>query len=419
MNHKNKSLHIPVIFILCISALLTSCGYGQKIASGESVVSSDFIEVKANSELSTIGCIVVGNVKDLSNSRDFLWLDKKLIVRQAIFGRLSLKPYRGVKLSVVDRVLMDRKFVNNQEILKQLGCDAILSAKIIEFENEFYVTYSSTKVAIVYELRGKGNEIIWTKETGARSDAGTIPLSPVGVATGLFFATKNREEEIALRLVDSVVRKGIDSLPDFFSKTGAAKVKLNVNEIQEDRVGSKIEKSLKHQKVSQMIERQDYSASLKKCKRLIESDPQDHHAMFLAGKSALGLKLNAEAVNYFETAIVLSPTDSSYYSGLGLALLKQDNLDKARHAFDKALGFDKYHVVALSGVGDILRKEGKNKKAATFYFSAGLSSLRKENYPEAVAALKAINSLPKTGVSIDKGKKLRQLIAFNRKSLRN
>ena len=99
-------------------------------------------------------------------------------------------------------------------ILQNLDCDALLEGTITEFKNDFYIAYSSTNVGLNLYLKDKEDKILWKASHTASSKAGSIPFSPIGLAAGLFTASSNAEDEVALQMIDTVVRRVIKTLPE-------------------------------------------------------------------------------------------------------------------------------------------------------------------------------------------------------------
>ena len=96
-----------------------------------------------------------------------------------------------------DLSFKDKKNIN---LVLKLDCDAILDGEIIKFENKFYVAFSSTKVGLSLSLRKQNGELLWKGNHIASSRAGTIPLSPISLASGIFSASTNTEESGAQML---------------------------------------------------------------------------------------------------------------------------------------------------------------------------------------------------------------------------
>ena len=60
----------------------------------------------------------------------------------------------------------------------------MLEGTITEFKNDFYIAYSSTNVGLNLYLKDKEDKILWKASHTASSKAGSIPFSPIGLATG-------------------------------------------------------------------------------------------------------------------------------------------------------------------------------------------------------------------------------------------
>ena len=103
---------------------------------------------------------------------------------------------------------------NNQVILQNLECDTLLEGTITTFQNDFLIAYSSTNVGLNLFLKDEDNKVLWKGSHTATSRAGSIPFSPIGLATGLFSASTNTEDEIAFQMIDTVVRRLLKTLPD-------------------------------------------------------------------------------------------------------------------------------------------------------------------------------------------------------------
>ena len=170
-----------------------------------------------------INCIAIGKITDESNANEFNKLDKVTLVRHAIYGHLAPKNYQDIELHKVAFIMKSTN--SHKSILQNLDCDALLEGTITEFKNDFYIAYSSTNVGLNLYLKDKEDKILWKASHTASSKAGSIPFSPIGLATGLFAASSNTEDEVALQMIDTVVRRVIKTLPE-------TKVILNKNQLK-------------------------------------------------------------------------------------------------------------------------------------------------------------------------------------------
>ena len=63
-------------------------------------------------------------------------------------------------------------------------------------------------------MKNKNNQVLWKANHTAASRAGSVPFSPIGLATGLFTASSNTEDEIVFQMIDTVVRRILKTLPE-------------------------------------------------------------------------------------------------------------------------------------------------------------------------------------------------------------
>ena len=210
-----KKFFYYLSFILVL--LLSSCQtpkYLQvkKITKSDSILPEVQYFINENFNPEEINCIAIGTIKDNSDKSEFSQLDKINLAKYSLYGHLSPKRYRDVEIHQMTYLLKEKQNINL--VLKTLDCDAILDGEIVKFENKFYVAFSSTKVGLNLYLRKQNGELLWKGNHIASSRAGTIPLSPISLATGIFSASTNTEEEVALQMLDAAVRRLLKTIPD-------------------------------------------------------------------------------------------------------------------------------------------------------------------------------------------------------------
>ena len=106
---------------------------------------------------------------------------------------------------------MTKKIINNTSIS---SCDTLLEGTITTFQNDFLIAYSSTNVGLNLILKDEEIEFYGRVAMQPHLGAGSIPFSPIGLATGLFSASTNTEDEIAFQMIDTIVRRLLKTLPD-------------------------------------------------------------------------------------------------------------------------------------------------------------------------------------------------------------
>ena len=367
------------------------------------------VDVQNPTVWSDIYCIAVGRVDDVSRESDFLHLEKEALVRNALYGHLAPRKYRDVELALVDEYLYGpSKISDSRELLSSLECDALLRAKITKFTNEFYVTYSVTKVGLSVDLVNAKKEVVWSVSKEARSDAGAIPLSPFGLASGLFFATRNKHDEIAFRMIDAVARQVLSDLPDRISKRkgfiSSGKSKQDMKS-REDTI----------KEVSAALEGGNFMHALSLSEKMIAVSTKDDELFFLAGKSALGLGRFDRSKELFQKAINLNSEEHDYHNGLGLIHLKIGQPSEARESFFKALKVRDRNAVSHLGIAESFELEERYDLSAEYYFLAGSAAITRGQYAIALRSLAALEKLPKgSEIAAGRIKSLRAILSYNR-----
>ena len=396
--------------IVAILVFSLSCKNAANRVLG-SVQSDKSVKSENEEDWKHIECIAVGQVDDVSTEEDFLHLDKQELVRKALYGHLAPRQYRDIELSVIDDLwVRDRELGDVQGFLTKIDCDGLLRAKITRFDNEFYVTYSATRVGLAVELIDRKNKVIWSAEKTARSDAGTIPLSPVGLATGLFFATRNKQDEIAFQMVDAVVRQTLQSLP-MRNLHGSRRVEqIDSGELEDIKKNNLLENA------ENALQRGDFIQALSLAERLISVYAKDDVPYFLAGKAALGLEKIERSESFFLKAIERNDKEYEYYNGLGLVNLRSRKAIVAREYFSKTLKLEIRDPLAHIGIAESYELQKDYVMAAEYYFRAGTSALTRKDYGSALRSLAALERLPINDDRItEKIQRLRAIISFNRK----
>ena len=352
-----------------------------------------------------INCIAIGKIKDNSDASEYKSLDKITLIRQAIYGHLSPKNYQDIELHKVAFVMKSSN--TNQLILKNLDCDALIEGTITEFKNDFYLAYSSTNVGLTLFLKDKNNQVLWKASHTAVSRAGSVPFSPIGLATGLFTASSNTEEEIAFQMIDTVVRRILKTLPE---KTNVKnKNQLKYASIPKNKTSKKITKKENSPEV--LFASGQYGEAIDLININLKSNENNHELVFLKGRSQLMLSEYENATSTFLDAIAIK-IDDNYLNGLGYAYTKLNQLDKALASYNKAISINNKNSYAYFNSGLLLENQGFKRKAADYFYSAGTSSLLVKDFKMANNAFNALQRLSNQESYITKKtKKLKELIA--------
>jgi tetratricopeptide (TPR) repeat protein len=364
--------------------------------------------ISENFNPENINCIAVGKIEDKSDINQYKSLDKVSLIRQAIYAHLSPKNFQDVELHKIAPILKSLK--NSQTILQNLGCDALLEGEITSFKNDFFIAYSSTNVGLNLFLKDQNNKILWKSSHTATSRAGSIPFSPIGLATGLFSASTNAEDEIAFQMIDTVVRRLLKTLPDKSNVRNEEQLKF-AKIPNDSKTKNLINYSQKKQNTPQYyFGIGEYGNAIALINKNLKSNPDDHKLIFLKGRSQLMLNEFESASSTFLDALALK-LESDYLNGLGHAYSKLNQTNKALAAYNKAISIDNKNSYAYFNAGLLLENAKNKKKAAKYFYSAGTSSLLNKNFVRAGNALVALKRLSKSESSIKENSiKLESLI---------
>ena len=408
MTFKRVGYNLINTILLCF--LLSSCQtpkYSKvnNFSQSQNILPEVQYSLSENFNPNNINCIVIGKIKDNSDASEYKSLDKITLIRQAIYGHLSPKNYQDIELHKVAFVMKSSN--TNQLILKNLDCDALIEGTITEFKNDFYLAYSSTNVGLTLFLKDKNNQILWKASHTATSRAGSVPFSPIGLATGFFTASSNTEEEIAFQMIDTVVRRILKTLPE---KTNVKnKNQLKYTSIPKSKTSKKITKKENSPEI--LFASGQYVEAIDLINTNLKSNENNHELVFLKGRSQLMLNEYENAASTFLDALAIK-IDDSYLNGLGYAYTKLNQLDKALASYNKAISINNKNSYAYFNSGLLLENQGINRKAADYFYSAGTSSLLVKDFKMANNAYTALQRLSNQESYITKkSKKLKELIA--------
>ena len=397
--------------LLCL--LLSSCqtpkySKVKSLSKSKNILPEVQYSLSENFNPNNINCIAIGKIKDDTDTNEYKYLDKVSLIRHAIYGHLSPKNYQDIELHRVAFVMKSSN--TNQLILKNLDCDALLEGTITEFKNDFYLAFSSTNVGLSLFLKDKNNQVLWKASHTAKSRAGSIPFSPIGLATGLFSASNNRDEEVAFQMIDTVVRRVLKTLPETTNVENKNQLKYaTIPKTKSSKTFS--EQFVKKKKSPRVLFASgQYGQAIELINTNLKSNIDNHKLIFLKGRSQLMLNQYEKAASTFLDALAIK-MDSDYLNGLGFAYSKLKQPNKALAAYNKAISINNKNSYAYFNSGLLLENKGNLKKAADYFYSAGTSSLLNKDFLKANNSHDALERLSKSERQIlEKSNKLGNLI---------
>ena len=404
-----------LIFFICFSCLVVVSGCSSNSSGNKSIneTGPDPIREK-NTVFRSHNCIMVGRFIDSSGSADFGDLSKEKLGRRSIYGQLAPLRYRDIEISVVDKVLGEYDISEPFKALHGLGCDYYIAGEIIKFSNRFFLTYSVTEIAMRLELFNEKGELIWFKLEKAKSDAGAIPFTPISALTGIFFASKNKKDEIAVRLMDSVSRKLIEQLDQFIDK---AEPSDQFNSISEKP--SKILDAYSVPDLRLAIENNDLDRAEMIASRLLRQTPDDSELFFLVGKVHMQKEEFEVAKELFSKAIEKDGSQSDYHNGLGITNMQLGEDLEALTNFERAILINDKNVSAHVGLALVSENNGLVEESGKYLYRAGLHAISIRDYTAAVYTLSELKRLAlKKNTLLQKAEDLEAVIKFNRNTIR-
>ena len=164
-----------------------------------------------------------------SNQTDMPELGR--MVRESLYGHFSHRRFQDVELAQVDHVLADNEDLADgaftperlRRLGARLGCDAVISGTVTEFERLYMGIYSQISVgADIAIYSTHDGRRLWSDGYVARLQDGSLPLTPLGIPFSGARAGWNLRDSQIVRAVDELTRYMADRIP---GSDGTAAVK--------------------------------------------------------------------------------------------------------------------------------------------------------------------------------------------------
>ena len=384
--------------------------------------------------------------------------DQSEAVRRAFYAHLAPQGKRDVELPRINFILskIDGADKANLKVIgEQLNCEALVQGHVTEYGSNFYGLYSKITVGADLKLmRATDGEVLWEGSHVAQSHGGSVPLSPIGLAMGIYDASNNVREEQTLRIIDDLTRRLVSTIPDdqvtvqdeplttikvasvkpehkpgsveeFMASLDEKKVDEQksslLTAIKEERFGEKQSTALfdkliivepndpiTHASYAQyLVGKGDYSKALQQTEKSLVLDNSAHSTHFLKGR----LLIKLDDLNGADKAIVkaaaLDENNADYLNGLGYVNSLRGKDDRALAAYQIAIKRDPYNGFAYYNTGVTLHNKGDLEEAADAFYGAGLAYIKTKNYGPATKALTDLKGLADSG--LDRSKEIKIL----------
>jgi Flp pilus assembly protein TadD len=371
-------------------------------------------------------------------------VDQTETVRRAFYAHLAPQGKRDIELPRINFVLskMDEaERTNVMMVGEQLNCGALVQGQVTEYGSNFYGVYSKVAVGADLKLiRAADGEVLWEGSHVAQSHGGSVPLSPIGLAMGIYDASNNVREEQIYRIIDDLARRLVSTIPDdqvavldepltevkvastkpehepgsieeFMASLGEKSVEDQksalLEAISEERFGEDNSTALyekliavtpddpdSHSAFAQyMVEQGDYTAALRQTEQSLALDDTGHATHFLKGRILIKLDDLNGADQAIVKAAALDENNAAYLNGLGYVNSLRGNNDRALAAYQIAIQRDPTNGYAYYNTAVTLQNIGDVEEAADAYYGAGLAYIKTGDYGPATKALTDLKDL--------------------------
>ena len=332
-------------------------------------------------EPNKVECIAVGEITDETENSDFKTLEKQKLVRRAVYGVLSAKNYRDIELSRVDFLSED----TDEKLLQKLDCDALLTGKIISFENSFLVAYSITTVEIELSLVDVSGALLWKGRHSANSHEGALPLSPISLISGIFVATTNQADEVGLQMIDSAVRRIVQTLPD------RDELPITTAFVPEPIIDTYTSETTPNSEME--LGQGNYEEALLAAQNELKLDSDNINSLLIASRASLLLGHFEDAERFAMDAVVIDDQNRQALSHLGAAYIKTGRLVLAEGAFIKITRAGKADSLDWYYLGLVQLSRADIPSASLSLLKAGEMGLESGRYEITYKSLKHLNKL--------------------------
>ena len=145
-----------------------------------------------------------------NNSTERLILTDEKIeqLRWILYSHLAPHPYQDIELKKVDRALSKFNHKQYAAIGKTLRCDALLLGEVTEYDADFLGLYSQISIGVDLKLiAAKDGSVLWQGHHIAKSHGGSVPITPIDIAVGVYSATENISDKQVVRVEDDLFRR--------------------------------------------------------------------------------------------------------------------------------------------------------------------------------------------------------------------
>lgn len=322
--------------------------------------------------------------------------DAVIHVRRAVYAQLAPLAIRDVELMQIDSAVGKLPVMHRGDYARlgrALKCDAFIVGKVTEYGASFFGLYSRvTAGAALKMVRARDGKSLWTGNYVASSHGGSIPLSPVGFATGFVDAAMNMNDDQINRVVDELSRRLVATIPDTGTFVSDVPKIAETTETKRPPATNRVaDRQLA--RVAKSIERGDHLTALNLLQKTLILDPDraELHGMKARILLKFGDFKGAETANL--RARLLDAGRDDFYADHGHILTLRGRPHQALASYALAIRQNPQNAAVYTRIGDILRRQGSIKAAADAYHLARVVHAQLGNFNAARAVRERLANL--------------------------
>ena len=376
--------------------------------------------------------------------------DQAEVVRKALYAHLAPQGKMDVELPRIDFVIenmpeADR--TNDALIGEKLNCEALITGNVSAFGSQYIGFYSKVAVgAQLKMIRASNGEPLWEGGHLATTHGGSVPLSPIGIATGLLDAAMNVDEEQTFRVVDDLTRRLVLTIPDnhiaaledpLSPLKMTERANLNARQSLDDFIRGLTYKTAPQQKedlfkaiadevfhgndlkrvyetliqtapknaranglyARYLVKGGDYYKAAHYVDTSLSFEPENDAMHFLKGRIQIKLNDFAGGDTSILKAIALQPKSTKYLNGLGFLNSLRGHHERALAAYQMAVDLDPLNGYALYNMGVTFYNLQDFQAAWDYVYQSSQVYLGTGDYGQVVKALADLKDLKALGVT--------------------
>lgn len=391
-------------------------------------------------------CVAVLPFTNIAKAKKVVSVEDAEVVRKALYAHLSPQGKVDIELPRIDFVLKNLSPEQQNDFFRigqKLGCDALVIGNVSEFESQFVGVYSKVAVnAQLKMIRAKTGEPLWEGKHLAETHGGSIPLSPIGIATGILDAARNAGDEQIFRVVDDLARRLVLTIPDnriaiveeplsqlnmarapaqqsiddflqsvSYKPLNEQKTTLikaiqeqifhgqNLRRVYEALIGSApTDATANGLYADYLVQGGDYFKAAKYADTSLKFDPNNPVMHFLKGRIQIKLNDLGGADASILKAIALQPTNTKHLNGLGFLNSLRGQHERALAAYQMSVDLDPLNGYALYNMGVTFYNLSDLQSAWDYIYQASQAYVQSKEYGQVVKALADLKELKALGV---------------------